>query len=351
MNYRINGFQHIGVAVKNMDASLRFYRTFFGLDIPFFDAVAPAPLMDVYTRNSTITKRASMILNLKGGCAMEVIRATSFEPTGPVFNVELGDHGIYAVQIKTPDIDRSHAFCSAHTDVSPSPIVKRLDGKRSFFIQDPDGNYFQYVEGGDWYTKTPHHSGGVSGCTIGVADMARSMALYKDILGFDKVVADAEGVFDDWAAIPGGTNRFRRVILTQSKVGGGFGKVTAQTTIELVQRLDAPGRMIFDERIWADLGFVHLGLDVRGMKALGDALATKGYGFRCDSNDALDMGNTKVHCTYIDDPDQTWLEMIEVHKVPIIEKWGIYLNVAKRPADQPLPDFMLKALRFSRIKD
>jgi hypothetical protein len=63
------------------------------------------------------------------------------------------------------------------------------------------------------------------------------------------------------------------------------------------------------------------------------------------------MGNTKVHCTYIDDPDKTWLEMIEVHKVPIIEKWGIYLNVEKRPADKPLPDFMLKALRFSRIKD
>ena len=30
MTYRINGFQHIGVAVKDMDSSLRFYRKFFG---------------------------------------------------------------------------------------------------------------------------------------------------------------------------------------------------------------------------------------------------------------------------------------------------------------------------------
>jgi hypothetical protein len=63
------------------------------------------------------------------------------------------------------------------------------------------------------------------------------------------------------------------------------------------------------------------------------------------------MGNTKVHCTYIDDPDQTWIEMIEVYKVPIVEKWGLYLNVEKRSPSKPLPDLMLKALKFSRIKD
>jgi hypothetical protein len=78
---RINGLQHIGVAVSDMDLSLKFYRKFFGLDIPFFDSVQPAPLMDVYTRQKTITKRASMVMNLQGGCAIEVIRPTSFEPS------------------------------------------------------------------------------------------------------------------------------------------------------------------------------------------------------------------------------------------------------------------------------
>ncbi|MBM3428679.1 MAG: hypothetical protein FJX95_07850 [Bacteroidetes bacterium] len=63
------------------------------------------------------------------------------------------------------------------------------------------------------------------------------------------------------------------------------------------------------------------------------------------------MGNTKVHCVYIDDPDGILIEMIEVYKVPIVEKWGVYLNVEKRDPLKPLPDFMLKALRFSRIKD
>ena len=87
------------------------------------------------------------------------------------------------------------------------------------------------------------------------------------------------------------------------------------------------------------------------MNDLGNRLADSGFPFRCDTADAIGMGETKVHCVYIDDPDECWLELIEVHKIPILEKWGLFLNVQKRGADEPLPKWMLKALRFSRIKD
>jgi len=182
--------------------------------------------------------------------------------------------------------------------------------------------------------------------------MAKSLELYSGILGYDQVLLDETKVWDDFASLPGGKRTYRRVVIAQTNPpGGGFAKISAKTQIELVQDMDRAPKHIFDDRIWADLGFVHLGLDVRGMHALGQRLAQKGFGFTCDSNDALDMGTTKVHCTYIADPDKTWIEMIEVHKVPIIEKWGIFLDVAKRDPEKPLPDFMLKALRFSRIKD
>jgi hypothetical protein len=141
-------------------------------------------------------------------------------------------------------------------------------------------------------------------------------------------------------------------MLTQSaQPGGGFAKVTGATYIELVQALDRIPAYLFKDRIWGDSMFAHIGFDVKGMKALGQDLSEAGYGFTCDSNDALNMGQTKVHCTYIHDKDRTLIEMIEVYKVPIIEKWGIFLNVEKRDPLKPLPDFMLKALRFSRIKD
>ena len=41
-DYTIQGIQHMGIAVSDMDASLKLYRKLFGLDIPFFDAVAAA---------------------------------------------------------------------------------------------------------------------------------------------------------------------------------------------------------------------------------------------------------------------------------------------------------------------
>ena len=39
MSYVIQGIQHMGIAVSDMDASLKLYRKLFGLDIPFADGL------------------------------------------------------------------------------------------------------------------------------------------------------------------------------------------------------------------------------------------------------------------------------------------------------------------------
>jgi catechol 2,3-dioxygenase-like lactoylglutathione lyase family enzyme len=351
MYKRINGLQHIGVAVQNMDASLRFYRKFFGLDIPFFDSIQPAPLMDVYTNDSTITKRASMIMNLQGGCAIEVIRPTSFEPK-PAIAAKIGDLGIVVTQVKCKDIKVSHEFCSKNNAAGITAISKDSIGRPTFYIQDLDGLHWQYIESKEWYTDADHHSGGVIGCSVGVSKIDEALQLYAGVLGYDKVLSDSKGKFNDWLSVPGGQENYRRVILTQSEQpGGGFAKVTGATYIELVQALDRTPTYLFQDRIWGDSMFAHIGFDVKGMKGLGEDLHVAGYPFTCDSQNALSMGQTKVHCTYIHDKDRTLIEMIEVFKVPIIEKWGIFLNVEKRDPLKPLPNFMLKALRFSRVKD
>lgn len=348
----INGLQHIGLAVQNMDESLKFYRKFIGLDIPFFDAVAPAPLMQVYTRGEVITKRASMIMNLRGGLAMEIIRPTSFEPRKPDFTVQAGDIGIFMVQVKCPDVRKAHEYCVAQAPAHTSPMAMDPSGNSTFILTDPDGHFFQFVGESEWFTKYAHHSGGLRGPVVGVSDIERSFGLYRDLLGYNEVVYDSSGRFPDLETLPGGDGNFRRVLLKQSSLpGGGFSKLTGSTTIELVQTLDRDPRRIYSGRIWGDSGFVHIGMDVKGMEALGEKLSLAGYAFRCNSSDVLDMGNTRVHCTYIDDPDGVLIELIEVYKVPIVEKWGLYLNVEKRDPRKPLPDFMLKALRFSRIRD
>ena len=353
LDYRIQGMQHIGVATSDMDHSLKFFRQLFGMDIPFFDSIQAAPLMDSHTRGETITKRASMVMNLQGGCAFEVLRADSFEPVPAGWEIAPGDLGITTVQMKTRDIQKMHAHARSITgDTCDQELRETPWGAKTFYLKDPDGNRFQVLEADDWFENNGHPSGGVMGCTIGVSDMDAALKLYADVLGFDQVLHDATGIQADWEGIPHGTESFRRVRLTQSAPGaGGFGKLTGRTYIELVQAIDRKGSFIFKDRIWCDIGFAHLGFDVRGMADLGTALDKAGFGFRCDTADAIGMGETKVHCTYIDDPDECWLEMIEVYKVPIIEKWGLFLDVQKRGADEPLPRWMLKALRFSRVKD
>jgi catechol 2,3-dioxygenase-like lactoylglutathione lyase family enzyme len=354
MYKRINGIQHIGVGVPDYAASWKWYRKFLGMDVALFNGEAEAPLMTIYTKNQVINKRAAMILNLHGGCAMEVVSPVSFKATHAATPFELGDLGIFITQVKSPDVKKAYEWFKANGADVNGEIQKSPSGGDTFFIRDPNGLHFQVIAGGEWYLTPKHVTGGTVGCTIGVTDVEKSLKLYRDILGYDKVVFDQTGVFDDWKnTMPGGGKKFRRVVLTQSApTGGGFAKVMGRTYIELAQAIDYKPSKIYEGRMWGDIGFVHLGFDVRGMVALGEDLAKAGFGFTCDTKNTLDMGGTtRVHCTYIEDPDGTLIEMIEVYKIPIIEKLGIFLNVEKRDPLKPLPDYMLKALRFTRIKE
>ena len=61
------------------------------------------------------------------------------------------------------------------------------------------------------------------------------------------------------------------------------------------------------------------------------------------------MGEAAGHFAYIEDPDGTLIEFVETHKIPILKKIGWYLNLRNRKRESPLPDWLLKALRFNRV--
>ena len=353
MSFTIHGIQHLGVGVPNHEVSWRWYRKFFGMNIPLFNDEAEAPLMTIYTKGKVISKRAAMVLNIKGGCAMEIVSPTTFKAAPSELKLQLGDLGIFIGMVKTSDIQKAFNFFESNQANLISSILKSPYGYDTFYVKDLDDLIWQIIPANDFYTNYDHITGGTVGCSIGVSDMEKSLNFYS-LLGYNKVVKDSTSVFSDWADLPGGNTAYRRVLLTQkSPSGGGFSKLAGSSYIELVEDTSKrKPQKIYENRLWGDTGFVHLGFDVRNMKALGDELSAHGFGFTCDTKDVLSMGeSTKVHCTYCEDPDGTLIEMIEVYKIPIIEKWGLYLNVEKRSPSQPLPDWMLKALKFTRIKD
>ena len=353
MSYTIHGIQHLGVGVPEHAPAWKWYRQFFGMDIPLFNDEAEAPLMTIYTEGKVISKRAAMVLNIKGGCAMEVVCPSTFKATHAKVDHQLGDLGIFIGQVKSPDVSKAFDFFKKNKADLVSDIKTTPYGWKTFYVKDINGLLWQIIPADDFYTNHPTVTGGTAGCSIGVSNMQKAIKFYS-LLGYDQVLFDETGNFDDWSEINGGKENYRRVLLTQQNPsGGGFSKLAGKSYIELVlDTSDRSAQKIYADRLWGDIGFVHLGFDVRNMQALGEKLAQEGHGFTCDTKDVLSMGeSTKVHCTYCEDPDGTLIEMIEVYKIPIIEKLGLYLNVEKRLPSQPLPNWMLKAMKFARVKD
>ena len=105
-----------------------------------------------------------------------------------------------------------------------------------------------------------------------------------------------------------------------------------------------------ENRYWGDPGYIHLCFDVRNMDCIKEAAEALGHPFVCDGGRDFDMGDANGHFTYVEDPNGTLIEFVETFKVPVMKKFGIYLNLGNRDDYKPLPKFMTKAMRFSKVK-
>lgn len=353
MSFIISGIQQIGVGIPDVHAAWRWYRRHFGMDVPVFEEQAEAGLMTPYTGNEVQSRHAVMALNMGGGAGMEIWQYTSRKTAPPSFNVQLGDYGIFVTRIKSKDVSAAFKWFKTQKVDLLSDLVKDPGGKPHFFVKDPYGLIYQIVPGIDWFSAPKHHTGGPAGCMIGVSDIEKSRTLYSDLLGYDEVVYDESGEFDDFLGITeGNPTKVRRVLLRHSKPRkGGFSRLLGASEIELIKVYDRVPKPIFENRYWGDLGFIHLCFDVRGMDALESALKSNGFPFTVDSMNTFDMGEASGRFSYIEDPDGTLIEFVEAHRMPIMKKWGWYLDLKKRDPEKPLPSWMLKALRFSRVKD
>lgn len=347
----ISGIQQIGVGVSNVHEAFRFYNRTFGFDVPIFEEAATAGLMLPYTGGQPQQRHAILALNLQGGGGLEIWQYTGRTPQPPEFELELGDLGLYAAKLKCKSAQNTFSFLKNAEGITIlSQPTKRLDGVVNFFVRDPWNNIFQIVEAGDWFNPNRvNPTGGIYGAVIGVSDIDRSIPFYRDLLGYGEVVVDQ--TFED-AGIGEKSLRFRQVVLRHGmRRVGPFSQLLGATEIELVQSLDRQPRKIFENRLWGDLGFIHLCFDITGMSEMKARASALGYPFTVDSSGSFDMGEAAGYFSYVEDPDGTLIEFVETHKIPIAKKIGWYLDLRKRSRpEKPLPKWLLRALGIGRVK-
>jgi hypothetical protein len=352
----IRGIQQVGIGVLNVHEAWKWYRDAFGVDIRIFEEKAIAGLMLPYTGGVPQQRHAALALNIQGGGGFEIWNYTQRVPQSPKFDIQLGDLGIYSVKIKSLDVAAAHAFHKSK-GYSLTNLLVDPGLVQHYYLQDPYNNYFEVVSCDSYFMNEKKPTGGVYGITVGVSDITKAMPVYSGILGYNQVVYDQSGTFEDLKGFPGGNSQFRRVLLNHSEhKKGSFSKLLGPTQIELIQCLDRTPKKIFEDRFWGDLGFIHLCFDVSGMHSLRDECKSLGFPFTVDSiashdQQGFDMGEAAGHFSYIADPDGTLIEFVETLKVPIFKKFGIYLNLKKRHHLNSLPNYIVKALRFNRFKE
>jgi catechol 2,3-dioxygenase-like lactoylglutathione lyase family enzyme len=348
----LSGIQQIGIGVTNIHTAFAWYRRYFGMDVPVFDDAGEAGLMVRYTGGNPQVRRAILAINLQGGSGFEIWQFTERTPQFPSSSPVLGDLGIFLARVKSRDVEKAYRFFQTSGvellgDINESPC-----GERHFFLRDPFGNNFQVVESDEWFSDKGGYTGGPCGCLIGVSDIDKARALYTDVLEYDRVVYDESGIFDDFAGLPGGKEKVRRLLLTPSKPRkGSFSKLMGSSRIELVQTLTGKPSKIYGDRYWGDPGFIHLCFDVHGMAALRERCEQAGFPFTVDSSQSFDMGDAAGHFSYIEDIDGTLIEFVETHRIPILKKLNFYLDLRKRNPEKPLPDWMIRMLSLGRVKD
>lgn len=352
-NYFFSGIQQIGIGTEDIETSWKWYIDQFQMDVKILEDNTVAELMLPYTGNTPQKRHACIAVNLQGGGGFEIWQYSERKPQPVGFDIRIGDLGIFAAKINSHNVRALHKELK-EKGVDIGDIESAPDGKPTFFLSDPFGNYFQAVENPAVYINEKRLAGGTAGVMIGVSDIEKAMPVYADILGYDTVIYDKTGIFEDWKFMRGGEQQYRRVLLGHSQSRkGAFSRLLGNSTLELVVALDRTPKKIYEGRYWGDPGFIQICFDVINMDGLKRYCEEKGFPFTVDScanQSHFDMGDATGHFTYIEDPDGTLIEFVETHKIPVIKKLGWNINLMKGDREKPLPKFLFRLMGLSKVK-
>ena len=202
--FNISGIQQVGVGTENFRKSWNWFIRMFGTDVKILEDDTVAERMLPYTGNQPQKRHACIAVNLQGGGGFEIWQYSERKPQPVGFDIAVGDLGVFAAKLNCRDIPACHQALKAKWD-AVSDVGALPDGTPCFYVKDLYGNCFQLVQTDYIYIDEGKLTGGMAGTVVGVTDMDKSIAFYREILGYDTVKYDETGVFADWS--PSGRRR------------------------------------------------------------------------------------------------------------------------------------------------
>lgn len=348
----ISGIQQVGVGVADAETSFKWHIKHFGFNVPMFKDENTATHMAPYMGGKPQQKKAILALNLQGGGGLEIWQYAKRTPLAADFEILAGDLGIFVCKIKSRDVEAAYLALKNKNAALLGGVSRDPHGNPHFFVQDNYGNIYEVTQEKSVFMKGDALTAGVCGVIIGVSDMDKAIEFYKNILGFDEIIYQKQGSFDDMKVIKGGNLSFKRTLLTHKEPRKGpFAELLGKNYIELWQVEGREPHKIYANRQWGDLGFIHLCFDVKGMDTIRQICMDLKFPFTVDTGSKFEMGEAAGRFAYLEDPDGTLIELVETYKIPILKKINWYLDLTKRNPESALPKWMLKALRFSKVKD
>ena len=203
--YIISGIQQVGIGVEDFKTALKYYINVFRMDVKILEDDTVAELMLPYTGNKPQKRHAGIVINMQGGSGFEIWQYSERTPQKIGFDILIGDLGICVTKMKSRNVKLTFEELSKKPEVNIlGGLTTYIDGTDTFYLQDPFGNIFQIVQDDAVFRDEHRTSGGPVGAIIGVTDIDRSLPLYQDILGYDKVITDRIGDYKDLEGLKSG---------------------------------------------------------------------------------------------------------------------------------------------------
>ena len=143
MAARTVGLNHMGLCVRDVGASVAFYRDVVGFEVRTPPFRMAGEWFDTLTWNEGAEIEVAMLA--LGGFTMQLVgyHAAGADPAPPGHNHPGNPH----LCIDVDDVDATHAEVLALGAHRPTAIVDIAGtGTRSFYVEDPDGTPVEFLQ-------------------------------------------------------------------------------------------------------------------------------------------------------------------------------------------------------------